>query len=372
MKAVFQKVFATILFLFFLFIFPSAIAQQKKESRDFLDKKNRFIVVPTGYYLPETNIFLGLAAFGYFKTNRNDSILRASYLRGALGYTLNKQYVFWLPFEVYFKQNNYLLQGELGYYRWPYVFNGIGNNYVKFYEERYTGSFPRFRINFSKRFGKGLYIGPNYWFQDFVMNKTENGGLLFDGSIAGSTGGRNSGLGFSVVYDTRNNIYSPSKGRYYQLFTLFNSKAFGSHFDYNTYQFDFREYFTIFKSHLIAVQWFTKFNFGNPPFNQMSQLGGNRLLRGYLEGRYRDKHALVGQIEYRSAFYKRIGFAVFTGFGIVADQFADFKLNNSRPNIGGGLRYALDQKQGIHIRADYAFGQGRENRYFYFTLSEAF
>lgn len=370
------------IFLFVIFI--TSIFQcfaQRNSSNLFgglLEEKNqRTVVVPSIYYLPETNWHFGVAGFSYFKLNRNeegvkDSITRPSQVRMALGYTLNKQIVFWLPAEIFFKENKYRLLAEVGFYRWPYFFNGIGNNYETLYEEKYTASFPRARLAFQKRLGKSIYLGPRYWFQYLKMNKVEQGGLIEKGQVPGGGGGVNSGIGISFLYDNRNSVFASTKGWYAEYSNLFNQSFLGSDFNFNTHIVDVRKYIDIKSNHVVAIQGYGKFNFGDVPFNQMSLMGGPFRMRGYREGRYRDKHIAEVQLEYRTPLVYRTGLVVFGAYGMVANKPQNLIFKNGKTSIGGGLRYSLDEKDRMHIRFDYAWGQGKENRYGYFTIGESF
>jgi hemolysin activation/secretion protein len=124
------------------------------------------------------------------------------------------------------------------------------------------------------------------------------------------------------------------------------------------------------KSGVFAFQYFVNIMGGDPPFYQLALLGGTKRVRGYYEGRYRDKNAMSTQVEYRSPFWRnRIGFAAFTGTGLVFHNFADFDLHYLKPSLGGGLRLKFNRKENIHFRIDVAYGKSLN---YYFILSEAF
>lgn len=337
------------------------------------EKDQRVLVVPSIYYTPETNWYFGLGMYGYFKTDKADTTLRVSQIRGALGYTLNQQIVFWLPGEFYFKSNKYRLLTELGFYRWPYEFNGIGNSIDTFYTEPYSATFPRIRFSLQQQVIPNLFVGPRYWIQSVNMNQIEKGGLLENNMITGYQGGLTSGLGLTVLYDNRDYVLAPTSGFYAEASSLHNFNFIGSDFSFSTLVIDLRGYLKIKKDHMLAAQLYGKFNSGNPPFNQMSLLGGAARLRGYREGRYRDLNLVSSQIEYRSAFYKDfMGIAVFAGAGMVSNQLSGFSTKHLRSASGAGFRFLMDPENRLTVRIDYAVGQGKENRQFYFTLSEAF
>jgi len=107
---------------------------------------------------------------------------------------------------------------------------------------------------------------------------------------------------------------------------------------------------------------------GNAPFFNMAQLGGTRRLRGYFEGKFRDKHLLLAQAELRQEGFGRFGGVAFAGMGTVFGSAGESL--EWRPNGGIGLRYQLDKKQKLNIRADYGFGVKSQG--FYLTFGEAF
>jgi hypothetical protein len=102
-------------------------------------------------------------------------------------------------------------------------------------------------------------------------------------------------------------------------------------------------------------------------------MGGDMMMRGYYQGRYRDKNLLAAQVEYRIlpfAFSKRWGAAVFAAASAVAPELRAFQLDKTQFAAGGGLRYLLFQKKDIFLRLDVGFT--REGPGFYFFTGEAF
>jgi outer membrane protein assembly factor BamA len=114
---------------------------------------------------------------------------------------------------------------------------------------------------------------------------------------------------------------------------------------------------------------------GDVPLNQLPQLGGSNLMRGYYQGRFRDIHYLASQIEYRFlplplGFSKRIGASVFASTGTVFSNAEKLVLQNFRGAAGGGLKFLLFPKKDIFVRFDYAMTS--EGSGFYFFIREAF
>ena len=118
-------------------------------------------------------------------------------------------------------------------------------------------------------------------------------------------------------------------------------------------------------SHVLAVQGYMNVINGEPPFYMLSLLGGQYLMRGYYEGRYRDKNMLAVQMEYRLPRWKRIG-----ATGFVAPATSNFALKNLKPSAGLGLRYLLVPVEKINLRLD--LGWGKDSSGFYLAMAEAF
>jgi outer membrane protein assembly factor BamA len=125
------------------------------------------------------------------------------------------------------------------------------------------------------------------------------------------------------------------------------------------------------KSHIIAVQFFGQFTKGaDAPFFSMPAVGGSYKLRGFFEGRYRDKQYFTAQAEYRKILFWRIGAAAFYSIGEVAPNFSSFNMNGIKHSYGFGLRFVFDPKEKINLRVDLGIAERKTG--VYFNLEEAF
>ena len=123
----------------------------------------------------------------------------------------------------------------------------------------------------------------------------------------------------------------------------------------------------------MAFQLQGQFSNGNAPFNLLSLMGGESLMRGYYLGRYRDNHMLASQIEYRIlpfSFSKRWGVSMFFAAGEVFSSLDKFEIKNILPTAGAGLRFLLFPEKDIYTRLDFAFTE--EGSGVYFFIGEAF
>lgn len=80
------------------------------------------------------------------------------------------------------------------------------------------------------------------------------------------------------------------------------------------------------------------------PWGLMATLGSSYSMRGYYEGRYRDKCAMDAQIELRQHVWKRNGVAVWAGAGTIFPEFSAFTPKHILPNYGFGYRWEFKRE----------------------------
>jgi outer membrane protein assembly factor BamA len=174
-----------------------------------------------------------------------------------------------------------------------------------------------------------------------------------------------------MTYDSRNNAFAPDRGSMLQFYFDQFAPIFASNYLYTTYILDLRRFVRIYKDQVLALQAYGMFNNGEVPLRSLAYLGGSSLMRGYYEGRYRDKNAGVLQAEYRVPLFWRFGAVGFGDIGNVGPELKDVNLQHFKYSYGGGLRVALNQKEKLNLRLDYGLAKGGSNG-FYLQLGEAF
>ena len=358
------------LLLIYLLFFATVILATPSPSDSLKVKKNSVFGFPVIFYSPETRLGYGAAGIWAFHFKKDSLGSRPSRIQLGFAYTQNKQVLFYLPFQLYFKNAFYSVYGELGYYRYFYNFYGIGNNQSTNFKETYGVTYPRIRINALRKIKPHVYAGLRYWYDNFAINSLDSMGQLAKENIIGSKGGINSGAGVVFNYDNRNNSFSPSKGSFIESSVQYFGPLLGGKYEYTSIIADASIYFSTWKKQVLALNLFGETIIGDPPFNQLALLGGTKRMRGYYEGRYRDKNLLLFQAEYRIPNFWRIGMVLFGGVGEVNNQISNYTLNDVRYNYGTGIRFVLDKKEKINIRLDAGFGKGVSG--YYLTIGEAF
>jgi len=333
-------------------------------------KRNSLLAYPVLFRLPETRWGIGIASSYQFYINKTDSISPSSQVQFGLAYTQNKQSLIYLPYSFWWDERRNNLSGELGYYDYSYNFFGVGFDSDASIEENYQVSFPRFRGNYLRQIIPNYYLGTRWWYEDYRITKTLEGGQLAADQVPGSQSSTTSGPGFVFVFDNRDNIFETRQGYFLELVWHNQSRITGSNFWYDRYRFDIRKFIPLGKRNSLAIQGFGDFLRGSVPFSQMASIGGSKRMRGFYEGHFRDKNMLMLQMEARIKVYKRWGITTFAHGGVLANERMSFAINYTHPAAGLGIRYMFDNEKRLNVRLDYAVSS--EARLFYFTVGEAF
>ena len=372
-------------FIFLLLIsFCQGIKSQKFTNQNpFLKYVNRIINdtnnlsspklmnYPTLAFSPETNWEIGLSSLYIYSANR-DLNNRLSEVKAFTFYTLEKQYGIWLDHALYSDQNKWFLLGKARFQSFPLLYHGIGVNTPKEHIARIDGNFTYFKERILREIIPNLYTGLELDIQ--ILNKVSYQNTTnFFVKPNGGNGSTNIGLGWGLIYNNIHNILNPRKGVFSEWGFLNYSSNLGSDYQLSTYLIDNRFYFPIKKNNVLAFQLQGQFSNGNAPFNLLSLMGGENLMRGYYLGRYRDYHMIASQIEYRIlpfSFSKRWGASMFFAGGEVFSSLYKFKIKNLLPTAGAGLRFLLFPEKDIYTRLDFAFTE--EGSGVYFFIGEAF
>jgi len=173
-------------------------------------------------------------------------------------------------------------------------------------------------------------------------------------NLQDSLGSTSFGLEFAASYDSRDNVVNAQRGTLVEFTQGFYGKSLGGSNAFQLSKVDVRGYKRTGKKGVVALNAFARYAAGDPPPYELSELGGDFLLRGFQEGRFRDRLALFGA-------------------GQVAERGADLGLDQLRYSLGTGLRVTIIPSENINLKLDYAYGLGlSSDTGFYLGLGEAF
>jgi outer membrane protein assembly factor BamA len=321
-------------------------------------------------YSSETSVMFGTAAVLFYKPPLLEQ-RRTSQLTVALAYSLRRQFVGTAYTDLFTFDDRFFLRAAFNFLLYPDSYFGIGNSTSLDDEERYTPRNLEVRLRPLYQILDNVFVGPAFRLESVRITDVQPGGLLDSDSVLGSDGGFDFALGIAASYDTRDSTLYPRRGSSLQYWTLVSDPAFGADFRMSRTLLDLRHYIpTGPKDHVLALQGVGRFTTGDVPFFALGRLGGERLLRGHFNGRYRDKQLLAAQAEYRFPLVWRLGMVAFAGVGEVGERIADLRARALKYSLGGGLRLNVSKKERIHFRGD--FGWGGDEHDFYVNVGEAF
>lgn len=330
-------------------------------------KRFDFSVIGGPHYASDTKFGLGLVAAGLYRTDPNDSILPPSNVSlygdvSSVGF-----YMLGVRGNHIAPKGRYRIDYHLYFYSFPSDFWGIGyemgdNDANKSDMKRWQA---QAEVSFLFRVADNFYIGPMASY-DYVIGKHIERPELLQGMDQHTW---NVGAGVSLVYDNRDNLTNPHRGICLNISQMFRPRFMGNDYAFSTTAFRFDAYQRLGKGTVLAEDIGANLNFGNPSWGMMAELGGTHSMRGYYEGRYRDKHSLEATVELRQHVWKRNGIVVWVGAGTIFPKFSALRSKQILPNAGVGYRWEF--KKNVNVRLDYGFGKSGQSG-FLFNINEAF
>ncbi len=338
---------------------------------------NTLIPMPILFRGPDTGTGFGAAATYLFRLDSagGDSagpIPSPSSLSAVAIYTSKGQIITSIEPVLRLRGDRLRVAGAVELVRFPTSFWGIGNDAPDGMEETYTAEAVNLEGEVLWARSPGWYWGVIARFARRGLQDIEVGGLLDRRLVPGAFPGQIVGVGIGITRDTRDRPVNPRLGNHLE-FQLKRFDSFlGSDFDATVLASDLRRYLRLSDSFVFALRILGEVVHGALPFDVLPQLGGEDLMRGYSGGRFRDEALLAGQAEVRRKVWWRVGLVAFAEIGQVASGPWKLRLGGWKPSVGGGLRFAVNEDEGLNLRADLGWGLERKTRAFYLSIGEAF
>jgi len=252
----------------------------------------------------------------------------------------------------------------------PDYFYGIGNDTINTSPSKFLNQYVKGGFELSKSIKTIHFIGFKLELQHQTITEIEK--TVLNSSIEGYNGGTVLGIGPLYKFDTRDNVNYPTKGTLIQASAVFSFLTNEKNKKFTTYSFDYRKYFTFFKSLNLAFQAMIASSEGDVPFYKLQSIGGKYNLRGITnKNKYIDKNVWYTQAEFRKNVYKRVGVVAFGGIGNIYSTWDNDMISHLKAVYGFGARFQVIPRDKINLRFDYAFGPNGDSG-FYATIREAF
>lgn len=318
------------------------------------------------HYSSDSKFGIGLLAAGLYSTNPEDTLLQPSNVSLFADLTTAAHFKVGIRGEHIAPQDLYRLDYEIDFESIETKFWGIGysqcsndDNESKF---RYLASSANVKL--TRQIVNNIYVGPMVTF-NYINARRVNNPVLWEGLDRRTFSW---GIGATFRYDTRDNSTETEKGVLAEIAQTFDGRWMGNRHGFSVNEITAAWYGKLWRGAVLATRLHSRVTWGDTPWGMMSYIGGSYNMRGYFEGRYRDKSEIDMCVELRQHVWRRNGIVVWGGAATIFPRFKDINLHQILPNWGVGYRWEF--KQRMNVRVDLGFGKGQCG--FIFNINEAF
>lgn len=329
-------------------------------------------VLPGAFYSQETSV--GLAAFGTatFPVRGTGEPTWPSTVSVAAVYTFRQQASLSAFANLYLGEaNDWAIESEAFVEHFPMDYHGLGPD-AEPSAQKYTRRRFRSDNTLRRRVSEHVFVGLAHRLAFTAIpdisppeGEWTTDDLLGSG-VTGDDGSRVHGAGALARWDTRDDYVSTRTGVLLDGEVTAYPTWLGGTSGFAVFRADARAFLPL-GAGTLATQAVAHIGTGDPPFTAQFELGGDDLLRGMYQGRYRDRSAWGAQVELRHPVVWRFGVVAFAAMGHVFHTVPD---RAPRWTAGGGLRFELDEQTRSTLRLD--VGGGPDGTGFIFTFGEAF
>jgi len=326
-------------------------------------QRGDFVVVPIPISNPTLDEGLVVGAAYFYPQSEEQKKLQPASVTAAAGmYTSNDSRAFALVQQNYWRNNQWRFTGVVG---------GADLRLSLLTPEQSSGGQSvDWRINGAFLFAKLARRLKGNWYGGILTRLVDANQSIETATSTSDfdTGSdvRSMGLGAYVEYDSRDNPFNSSSGRYFKLDALFNDEAIGSNSTYQSFGTAFRSYHGLTDSLVLAWEVQGCQRGGSAPLWDACTVK----LRGFSATEYLGKASASGQVEARWQLSKRWGMVGFAGAGYVGGSFNGIREREAIPSYGVGIRFMVLAAKRINLRLDYA--RSTDSDAIHVSVGEAF
>ncbi|MFA4875011.1 MAG: BamA/TamA family outer membrane protein [bacterium] len=169
-------------------------------------------------------------------------------------------------------------------------------------------------------------------------------------------------MGGGITHDTRDVTWNPRRGGIHSLeVSRFQYMGTGGNFSYNDYRLLLNQYIPLWSpDHTLMLRnywWLEQQSSGGLPVPRMTVLDADNWLRGFDQGRFRDRSSVVFNAEYYFPLFRRVRGMMLVDYGRVFNGLSNFTFKDFKYSAGGGFDIELTRVIIARFRAAYG-GEG--------------
>lgn len=334
-------------------------------NRSHPDKKIDFTFLGGPSYSPATSVQLAVIAAGLYKTRR-DSVTPESNMSVFAQGSVTGLYRVGIFGNHYSPEDRFRINYHVDFAHFPLKFWGIGydNASLKSNETNYTELETVLWGEFMWCLPHNMFIGPIIDFNYGKATKMASD-RLWEGEDLRMF---SYGAGFAFCYDTRDYATNATRGWNIKFKQRFYPSFMGNDYAFSSSEFTVSWYKKFWASGVWAFQFHGCSTYGDTPWTMLPTVDESNGVRGYYEGRYRDKNEADVVVELRQHVWRRNGIVLWGGVGTVFDKLRSITFNRLLPTCGIGYRWEFKKK--VNVRID--FGIGKHSTAFALGLHETF
>lgn len=357
---------------------------------DTLFRKNSFIPLPVFGYSPEKGFEFGAGLYySFYADGKTPSPLtRNSTLKVSGTFSTESQYKIDLKADLWSHENLWHVQPQLRYHDSPFNFYGLGDTALNSLRSRVNNVQYKISLAVERQIFKNFYTGLSFLYQKDEFSSRDNQGIYPGIPLVDKNGGYATFLGFSAVFDNRNNQNYTRTGGYVRFHTAYTPRAWSKR-ELTSITVDGRYFLPLSPKLTLGMNAvYSTLQGKERSFYFLPSMGSDQIMRGYQGGRYRDQSYLAMQTEIRYFINPGIriklpflddtptfAVAAFGGGGSVFPN-GSFDPQRLKPNYGLGIRYFYDEVSRLTLRMDYGWGEKRPGEHrqgaLYLSVGEAF
>lgn len=327
--------------------------------------------------------FAGVVAsnFAFYLGGNKTSL---SSIAASASYSVKQQFTLPIRSNIWSKDNKWNLLGDWRFIKYPQNTYGIGARssveqevevdylYLRLYQHALHSVVSHFYA------GGGLFCDQYWGIEQMDWDKPYQSNFEKYGY---GTASRvyTAGLGINLLWDDRKNVITPKQGSYANIVYRFNPSYFGNKETWESAYVDFRKYLYLPSKSKKNVLGFWLFYWGITkgqapyfllPSNSWDTYTSSS--RGYVQGRFRSKHMVAFETEYRYGISRNglLGGVVFANASSYAEPDGS-GMKYVNPSVGAGLRIKLNKTSNTNLIMDFAIGLP-PNKGFYLDVGEIF